>query len=467
MRLTFYGACRGVTGSQYLIEVQGHKLLLECGLFQGRREEAYRRNRHPKYPAPEIDAVVLSHAHLDHSGNLPRINMKGFSGEIHSTHATRDLCAHMLRDSAYVQQKDLEFVNKIHRRKGLPIFNPLYLPEDVENVLSRFVSWDYGQEFQAVGGASARFLDAGHVLGSAQELLELHENGKTYRLGFTGDLGRFGLPILRDPEILTDLDGLIIESTYGNRLHDPASEASEELAEVIRSTADKRGKVIIPAFALERTQELLYHLALLQEQGRIPPLPVYLDSPLAANVTEVFRNHPECYDAKTRKLLQAGIRPFGFPSLTIIRDVADSIALNDRKEPMIIIAASGMCEGGRIVHHLRNNIQNPRNTILIVSFQAEHTLGRRIAERRPEVSIFGEPLKVRARVKILNSFSGHADRNGLLQYMGKIRKSSPRLREVFVVHGEPDQSLPFIETLKNWNAFQVHYPEEGQSFVLR
>ncbi len=467
MRLTFYGACRGVTGSQYLLEVQGHKLLLECGLFQGPREETYRRNRHPKYPAAEVEAVVLSHAHLDHSGNLPRIKKKGFSGDIHCTPATHDLCVHILRDSAHLQQKDLEFVNKIHRRKGLPLFNPLYLPEDAEEVLKQFVSQDYSHPFEPIPGASVEFREAGHVLGSAQELLELHENGKTYRLGFTGDLGRFDLPILRDPEILTDLDGLIIESTYGNRLHDPAAEAGDELAEVIRSTVDKGGKVIIPAFALERTQELLYHLAALEDDGRIPPLPVYLDSPLAANVTEVFRNHPECYDAETRKRIEAGLHPFSFPRLTIIRDVADSMALNDRKKPMIIIAASGMCEGGRIVHHLQNNIENPRNTILIVSFQAEHTLGRRIAERRPEVNIFGEPLKLRARVKILNSFSGHADRNGLLQYMEKIRKSSPRLREVFVVHGEPDQSLPFIETMRSWSAFKVYYPEEAQSFVLR
>ncbi|MBM3325192.1 MAG: MBL fold metallo-hydrolase [Calditrichaeota bacterium] len=467
MRLTFYGACQGVTGSQYLLEVQGHKLLLECGLFQGPREETYRRNRHPKYPAPEIEAVVISHAHLDHSGNLPRIKVKGFTGEIHCTAATNDLCVHILRDSAHLQQKDLEFVNKIHRRKGLPIFNPLYLPEDVEAVLKQFVSQNYRHPFQPIPGVSVELHEAGHVLGSAQELLELQGNGKTYRLGFTGDLGRFGLPILRDPEILSDLDGLIIESTYGDRLHDSVSEAGDELAEVIGSTAEKSGKVIIPAFALERTQELLYHLALLQEQRRIPMLPIYVDSPLAADVTEVFRNHPDCYDSETRKMLQAGIHPFNFPNLKIIREAEDSMALNDRKDPMIIIAASGMCEGGRIVHHLRNNIENPRNTILIVSFQAEHTLGRRIAERRPEVSIFGEPHKLRARVKILNCFSGHADRNGLLQYMEKLRKSSPRLREVFVVHGEPDQSLPFIETLKSWAAFKVHYPEEGQSFVLR
>jgi len=333
--------------------------------------------------------------------------------------------------------------------------------------LGQFVSWDYAGPFQPIPGVSVQLLDAGHVLGAAQELLELHENGKTYRLGFTGDLGRFDLPILKDPEILSGLDGLVIESTYGNRIHDPISEAGNELAEVISSTAQKGGKVIIPAFALERTQELLYHLASLQDEGRIPPLPVYLDSPLAANVTEVFRNHPECYDAETRKLLDAGVQPFSFPHLTIIRDVADSMALNERHDPMIIIAASGMCEAGRIVHHLRNNIENPRNTILIVSFQAEHTLGRRIAERQPEVAIFGESLKLRARVKILNSFSGHADRNGLLEYMKKVRQNSPNLRQVFVVHGEPDQSLPFIETLKTWNAFEIRYPKEGESFVLK
>jgi metallo-beta-lactamase family protein len=361
----------------------------------------------------------------------------------------------------------LEFINKIHRRKGLPLFNPLYSPEDAEHILSQFEPHDYSRQFQPITGVSLQFIEAGHVLGSAQELLELQENGKTYRLGFTGDLGRFDLPILRDPEILSDLNGLIIESTYGNRAHDPISEAGNELAEVITSTAEKGGKIIIPAFALERTQELLYHIAKLEDEKRIPQLPVFLDSPLAANVTEVFRNHPECYDAETHKLMEEGVRPFNFPNLTVIRDVADSIALNDRHEPMIIVAASGMCEAGRIVHHLRNNIENPRNTILIVSFQAEHTLGRRIAERRPIVNIFGETLKLRARVKILNSFSGHADRNGLLDYVKRVRQKSPRLRQIFVVHGEPDQSLPFIETLKSWNAFDIRYPKEGESFPLR
>ena len=467
MRLTFYGACRGVTGSQHLLEVQGKKLLLECGLFQGRREETYRRNRHPRYRADEVNAVVLSHAHVDHSGNLPRIKAQGFMGDVHCTHATHDLCMHILRDAAYVQQKDLEFVNKIHKRKGLPPFKPLYEQADVEEVLNQFVSWGYGRWFSPIPGVRSQFLEAGHVLGSAQEVHELQEDGKTYRLGFTGDLGRFKLPILRDPAVLTDLDGLIIESTYGNRQHDPVSEEGDELVEVINAAAKKRGKVIIPSFALERSQELLYHLARLQDEGRIPQLPVILDSPLAANVTEVFRSHPECYDQETRKLIDEGVRPFSFPQLTITRSAAESIALNSRTEPMIILSASGMCEGGRIVHHLRNNIGNPKNTILIVSFQAQHTLGRRIAERRPEVKIFGETHKVRARVKILNSFSGHADRDALLRYVEKVREKSPRLRDVFVVHGEPDQSLPFIETMKTWNAFKVHYPEEGDSFELK
>ncbi|MBU1937823.1 MBL fold metallo-hydrolase, partial [bacterium] len=349
MRLTFYGACQGVTGSQYLLEVQGKKLLLECGLFQGRREETYRRNRHPRYRADEIHAVVLSHAHVDHSGNLPRIKAQGFSGDIHCTHATHDLCIHILRDAAYVQQKDLEFVNKIHKRKNLPLFKPLYEKTDVDEVLNHFVSWGYGRRFSPIPGVQSRFIEAGHVLGSAQEIHELQEDGKIYRLGFTGDLGRNDLPILRDPAILSDLDGLIIESTYGNRLHDPASEVGDELAEVINATVKKRGKVIIPSFALERSQELLYHLASLQDEEKIPPLPVILDSPLAANVTEVFRSHPECYDQEMRKLLDEGVRPFNFPQLTITRNTSDSIALNSRTEPMIIISASGMCEGGRIV----------------------------------------------------------------------------------------------------------------------
>jgi metallo-beta-lactamase family protein len=467
LNITFCGAAGEVTGSQYLIENQGHRILMECGLFQGRREEAYRKNRHPLYESQALQAAVLSHAHLDHSGNLPRLAGLGFRGPVFSTPVTADLCDPMLRDAAHVQMKDIEFVNKLHRRKGLPPFNLLYGAQEVEQILTQFQPRPMHEFFEVVPGIRAMFIEAGHVLGSAQIILELSERGRKIRLGFTGDLGRTHLPVLKDPEQLSDLDVLITESTYGNRDHDPISETGPELIEVIRSTYAKRGKVIIPAFALERTQELLYILAGLRDSGDLPAdMPVYVDSPLAVKCTEVFQRHAEVYDNETKALITRHVNPFDFPGLHFTHTVEESKALNTPGQPMIILAASGMMEAGRILHHLANNIEDPRNTILVVSFQAEHTLGRRIAERVPEVSIFGEPYKLKARVKILNSFSGHAGKTDLLANARAVWKSSPRLAKVFVCHGEPDQSQPFLETIRSWNGFECAYPMAGQSFKL-
>lgn len=467
MKVTFYGAAGEVTGSQHLVDCGGSKVLLDCGLFQGSREETYRKNRHPNYDPSQLHAAILSHAHLDHSGLFPRIAGIGFDGSIHCTTLTAELCDPMLRDSAFVQQKDIEFVNKIHRRKGLPPFNVLYGDAEVEKTLSQLRQHDLHVPFEAAPGISASLIDAGHVLGSAQVLLELQERGRRLRLGFTGDLGRRDLPLLKDPERLTDLDALIIESTYGNRDHDPINETGPELREVIQSTYAKRGKVIIPAFALERTQELLFLLAEMYASGDLPhDMPVYVDSPLATKCTEIFGKHLHVYDKETKTLLRDGINPFDFPGLHYTESVEDSKALNIVGQPMIIIAASGMMEAGRILHHLANNIEDSRNTILIVSYQAEHTLGRRIAERHKDVRIFGDIYPLRARVKILNTFSGHAGRSDLLTYARAIVDNSPRLKKVFVVHGEESQAQSLIKEFETWNSFECVYPQRGQTFTL-
>jgi metallo-beta-lactamase family protein len=467
LQISFHGAAHEVTGSQHLFEIQGHKVLADCGLFQGPREEAYEKNRHPSYDPASLDAVVLSHAHLDHTGKLPRLAKLGFKAPIFATPQTAELCDPLLKDSAFIQQKDLEFANKIRARKHQPPYNLLYGMEETEQVLTQFQTRLLHQPFDVVPGMRATYIEAGHVLGSAQIIFDLEERGKKRRVGFTGDLGRAGLPMLNDPEVLSDLDVLITESTYGNRDHDHYSEVEVEFKEVIRSTYEKGGKVIIPAFALERTQEILYQLARLRFKGDLPQdMPIFVDSPLAIKCTEIFAKHLNVYDKEASQLIEAGVNPFDFPGLHYIGSVDESKRLNEDHRPMTIIAASGMMEAGRILHHLRNNIEDPRNTILIVSFQAAHTLGRRIAERQKEVNIFGEPFQLRARVKILNAFSGHAGRSELLSNVHAVKDKSPRLRKVFLVHGEPDASLPMKETLDSWRAFETIYPERGQQFEL-
>jgi metallo-beta-lactamase family protein len=467
LQVTFHGAAGEVTGSQHLFEVQGHKVLTDCGLFQGPREEAYQKNRHPSYDPGGLDAVVVSHAHLDHTGKLPRLAKLGFQGPVYATPQTVELCDPLLRDSAFLQQKDLEFANKIRHGKGQAPFNLLYNLEETEQVLSQFKSRLLHQPFEVVPGMVVTYIEAGHVLGSAQILLELEEKGTRRRVGFTGDLGRRRLPMINDPEQFKDLDTLIIESTYGNRDHDAFAEVGVQFAEIIRSTYERGGKVIIPAFALERTQEMLYQFAKLREAGAMPKdMPIYLDSPLAIKCTEIFAKHLNVYDSEARQLIEAGVNPFDFPGLHYVGSVEESKELNDDHRPMVIVAASGMMEAGRILHHLRNNIEDSRNTILVVSFQAAHTLGRRIVEGRSEVNIFGEPFRVRAQVKVLNAFSGHAGRRDLLAYVRAVKDASPRLKKVVLVHGEPEQALPFKETLDSWRQFETIYPKLGDPCQL-
>lgn len=463
MEITFWGAARAVTGSQHLIHVNGKRILLDCGLFQGHRAEAFERNRNLPFDPQGIDAVVLSHAHIDHCGNLPSLVKGGFRGEIHCTMATSDLVSIMLRDSAHINQKDVEYINKKHRRKGLPPVQPLYTIEEAEHALDYLVAHNYNRWFSVTSGVRALLRDAGHILGSAITILEIDENGRRVRLGFTGDLGRKDLPILRDPVLVQDLDYLITESTYGNRLHEDINQVEDQLAETVMETHSRRGKLIIPAFAVERTQEVIYTLHRLSIARRIPPLPVYVDSPLAIDATEIFRLHPECFDEETNEFLLREQDPFGFRGLYYTRNVEDSKRLNDMDGPMIIISASGMCEAGRILHHLKNNIEDPRNTVLIVSFQAEHTLGRRLAERAEIVRIFGDEYRLRAQVKVIDAFSAHADREELLWWIGQAKSD---LKAAFVVHGEEDQSLALAEAIEDLGVPEVAVPYLGDRIAL-
>lgn len=465
MRLTFYGAVRTVTGSMHLLEVGGKRILLDCGMYQGKREPAFKKNRHFPFDPASIDKVVLSHAHIDHSGNLPTLVRKGFDGDIETTSATRDLCAIMLRDSGHIQESNVEYVNKKRARKGLPLFNPLYTIEDAENTIPLFVGRNYNRWFQLTPEIAMVFHDAGHILGSAIVVMDIKENGENVRLVFTGDLGRKNLPILKDPFIVRDADYMIMESTYGNRVHGDNTEIAEELAVVVNETYKRGGKVIIPAFSVERTQEIIYHLHFLINKGEIPELPIFVDSPLAINATNIFRIHTECFDEEMKNFLMNEDDPLGFDSLNYTRSVAASKSINKVNKPSVIISASGMCEAGRILHHLKNNIEDERNTILIVSYQAPNTLGRRLANREKTVKVFGEKYTRRAQVKIINGFSGHADRNDLLNYVKNVKGG---IDTVFLVHGEMDQ----IEALKSGieetsKDVNVVIPDVGDSFELK
>ena len=464
MKIHFYGAAHTVTGSMHLLEVNGSRILLECGLYQGRRQESFQRNRNLPFDASQIDTMVLSHAHIDHSGNIPNLVRSGFQGNIHCTFATRDLCSIMLRDSAHIMDADVKYMNKKRRRKHLPPLEPIYTADDAIASLGHFVSMDYGRHSWIAPGVELTLYDAGHILGSALVVLDITEDGHKFRLMFTGDLGRFDLPILRDPQVVPDVDYLISESTYGARLHGSTLDAEIELRRVVNQTHDRGGKVIIPAFSVGRTQEIVYALHRLHNAGDIPELPIFVDSPLAINATEVFRLHPEYYDKETREFMQKYRDPFGFGRLRYVRRVEDSKAINDMHQPMIIISASGMCEAGRILHHLKNNIEDPRNTVLIVGFQAEHTLGRRIVERRETVPIFGDSYRLNARVECIDGYSAHADRDELLGYVQQLNPR--RIRRAFLVHGEDEALLSYQEGLRELGVRKIKIPKLGEEVTI-
>ena len=463
MRLHFHGAAQTVTGSQHLLEVNGSRLLLECGLYQGRREESYRRNREFRYDPRNVDAVILSHAHIDHSGNLPNLVNQGFTGAIYATGATADLSDIMLRDSGHIQEADAEFVNK-RLRKGESPVRPIYTQADAEKVAGHFHSVDYGQPFQPIPGVKATFFDAGHILGSAAVLLEVKERGRDLRFWFSGDIGRFKLPLLQDPVLPQPVDYVLMECTYGDLPHNDPEEAYSALRAVVSRTAARGGKIIVPSFAVGRTQELVFDLNRMVADGEIRPLPVYVDSPLAVNTTDVFRRHPEYFDQETAEFVRENRHPaLEFPGLRYIRSVEESKALNERHEPMIIISASGMAETGRILHHLKNNIEDSRNTVTIVSWQAPHTLGRRLADGDKQVKIFGETYNVRADVVTIPGLSAHAGQDLLIQYAASIKQD---VKKVFLVHGESEPAAALTGKLKEQSVREVFYPELHSSIEL-
>ncbi|MBT8399806.1 MAG: MBL fold metallo-hydrolase [Rhodothermia bacterium] len=465
MKLTFCGAARTVTGSKHLLTLRnGKKLLLDCGLFQGKRSLADEMNDSFPFDPSEIDVVLLSHAHIDHSGLLPKLYKEGFRGKIWATHATYSLCALMLLDSAYIQEKDVRFVNKIRKKQGKPARKPLYNREHAEQVLDLFVGVGYRQPFTPIEDVSVEYRDAGHILGSASMVLTVREDGQTVRIGFTGDVGNPGRPILRDPQPMEDCDYLISESTYGGKTHEPPDRAKRDLAEVVERTSKRGGKVIIPAFAVGRTQEIVYALDQLWNEGRLPPIPVFVDSPLAVNATGVYLSLPECFDSDLNEYISQDPDPLGFERLTYVREAQKSKELNGSRIPMIIISASGMCEAGRILHHLRNNIEDSRNTVMIVGYCADHTLGKRIVDRVPQVRIFGEPYDLKAEVVVKNSYSAHADHPGMLRFLSSLDRD--RLKKVFLVHGEPSRQEMLRDALLEQGYGDVSIPDYGESFEL-
>ncbi len=440
MKLKFCGAAGTTTGSQHLLEINGKRILLDCGLYQGSRKHAYEVNCcFPHFDPKSIDAVVLSHAHIDHSGNLPNLTSKGFTGNIYSTHATRDLCQIMLADSARIQEGDIEWLNKHRKKEGLEPATPLYSERDAELCLRQFVTLGYDRPMQIADGVSVRFIDAGHILGSAQVLLEIQDqaDGKKKRFLFSGDVGRGGNEVLRDPVPVADVDFLLMESTYGGREHEAPPGVDHHFAEILRGAVKRGGRILIPAFAVERTQQLLYVLHELFESGEIPEIPVFVDSPLAVSATEIYRLHPDAFNDEVYQSLFERQNPFGFENLTLVRSVNGSKALNELEGVAIIISASGMCEAGRILHHLKNNIGDSRTTVLFVGYCADNTLGRRIRDKEREVQILGNRCTVRAKIEIIDSISGHADHSELLDYFA--RMSGPKQR-IWLVHGEPDRA---------------------------
>jgi metallo-beta-lactamase family protein len=468
MKLTFWGAAGAVTGSMHLLEAAGKRVLLDCGLHQGRRKESDYQNRHLPFPGSSVDAVILSHAHIDHSGNLPTLVKSGFAGPIYTTPATIDLCNWMLRDTAHIQEKDAEFLNKrLEKRKSSGSDNgrvePLYTMEDAERTLPLFRPVHYYTRCDLAPQISYHCYDAGHILGSSCVVFEHSAGDRLVRLTFSGDVGRPNLPIIRDPDRPEPGEYLILESTYGGRFHKDAAHVINKLASVVSRTAARGGRIIVPAFAVGRTQQLVLLLHQLVNEKRIPGIPIFVDSPLAVNVTAVHRAHPECFDQQTREYLLHGEDPFGFQRLQYIREAAESKKLNDLHGPFVVISASGMCEQGRILHHLRNNIEDPRNTVLITGFQAQDTLGRKLVEKWPEVRIFGEPMRVRAEISSLDELSGHADQGELMRW---IEPLAPSLRRVFLVHGEPQQSAALAKRLHAEYGLDVTVPVPGQSFEI-
>ena len=452
MDITFIGAARTVTGSLHLFEYKNQKFLLECGLYQGHREEAERINSTFPFKPKDIKAVILSHAHIDHSGNLPNLVKRGFSGPIYCTSATKDIASLLLLDSAKIQESDFEYLNKKRKEKGLPPKESLYTIQDAEKTLQYFHPVEYKKSFEPVNGVKITLYDAGHILGSSIILIETDSK----RVLFSGDLGRKDMPIIKDPTVIYDIDCLILESTYGGRAHKSFKGMTDEFREIISEGKNKESKIIIPAFAVERTQVLVSMLKNLYDEGDLKDVPVYVDSPLATDVTEVFRKHPECFDGETFKIFTEG-DPFNFPGLNYVSDTDESKTLNAQKGPMLIISASGMCEGGRVTHHLIHSIENDDNIIVITGFQARGTLGRKILEGEEKVWIFNDEYTVRAKVYFMGGLSAHADGNDLFEYVQKT--NTGRLRKIYLIHGDIEEARALQEKIESSDAVDVDIPQ--------
>jgi metallo-beta-lactamase family protein len=463
MKLSFHGAAQTVTGSMHLVEVNGSRLLLDCGLFQGRRKESFVKNQTFPFDVTKIDAVILSHAHIDHSGNLPNLVKQGFNGPIYATSATAHLTDLMVRDSGHIQERQAESASFHNAKRGEPPVEPLYTEEDAEQVKPLLQSFNYDEPFEAAKGVTATFYDAGHILGSASISLHMEEKQQKRHLWFSGDIGRRGMPILRDPVLPKEADVLLMESTYGDKPHNDPEQAYLEMREIILRTLKRSGKVIIPSFAVGRTQELVYNLHRMSEDGDLPHVPIYVDSLLAVNASKIFRAHPECYDAEMNQLIQTGHPALDFKYLRYVETLEESKALNLRTDPMIILSASGMAEVGRVVYHIRWAIEDKRNTILIVSWQSPETMGRKLADREKTVKIFGDTYQVRAEIATVGGLSAHAGQDLLTEYAVGVKHSA---KSIFLVHGEEKGALPLMEKLKENGVKHVHYPAMHSSLEL-
>lgn len=464
MIIEFQGAAQTVTGSMHLLHINGKRVLLDCGLFQGKRADANERNRRFPFEPASIDAVILSHAHIDHSGNIPGFVRQGYRGTIYCTPATKDLCSIMLTDSGHIQEKDAEYLNKKRDRHGEKPIEPLYTVEDAQRAIERLAGVPYGKEFSVIPNVTVVFTDAGHILGSASVLATIRENGSTKKLGFTGDLGRWNMPIIKDPQFMGNAEVLLSESTYGGIVHDPPELMGDELAADIQRVLDRGGKIVVPAFSVGRTQDLVYALHTLFDAGKLPRIPIYVDSPLAINATDIFKKHPECFDDEMSRHIALHHDPLGLNQLQYIRSAEESKKLNDATGSCMIISASGMCEAGRVLHHLAHTVEDARNAILIVGYQADNTLGKRLVEKETEVRILGTVYRRNAEVIVHNSFSAHADGDELRKYVRQFDQK--QLQRIYLVHGELERQEKFRDGLAADGFHHVEIPVRGQKFEM-
>ena len=463
MRITFYGAAQTTTGSMHLVEANGKRILLDCGLYQGHRKEAFEKNRTLPIDPKTINYVILSHAHIDHSGNLPQLVRQGFRGRVFARQSTCELCDIMLRDSCFLQKRDLDYINKSRRREGKKLFEPLYDESDINALMQLFVPTHMHEPREIARGLTLEFFNAGHILGSALVQLDIKsDHGHNHRLLFSGDLGQPNQPIIRHYEYPAGADILLVESTYADRYHPSADDVELRLESYLKYIDRHNSKLIIPAFSVGRTQQIIYYLNRLKDRNKVPrEVKVFIDSPLSQKATRIYANHREVYNDETRKMIEAGRNPLEFPGMQFVGTPEESMALNDRPGPMIIIAASGMCEGGRILHHLKHGIPDPDNIILIVGFQAENTLGRRIVEKRNPLRILGEEIPLNARVEVINALSAHADRAGLMDWIGEVKDN---VRHAFAVHGEPEKVAAMEQILKDMGIRNAVAPLPGQTY---